>query len=402
MTSKILQVKKPIGRAEDIISQQYHTYTPYSTSFNNNDEIRITIQSQDLYVLPSESYLHIEIKSAKKDGTPIVADEAIFARNFTSYLFSEIRYELNGFEIDRCKSPGVTSLLKCMVACKTSDKTAYELYTLNADHSMIAGTYRMVLPLRFVLGFCDDFNKIVLNSKHELILVRGRSDLNAYVSQRDNIVLTVSKIHWKVPHVTLSDQAKLTMFKTIARNESLLIPFRSWDLYELPGIPQTTRHTWSVKTTTQVSKPRYVIVAFQTGRNHVAASDATKFDHCNVSDVKLYMNNERFPYDDLNLNFAELSYHELYHMVTKLQKSYYNGTSPSNPIEMDYAALLDRPVFAFDCSRTDENIKNGMVDVRIEIETTVNIPANTTAFCLIIHDNLIRYSPFTSTVHRDI
>lgn len=164
-------MKTPIIQRDDIVSQQYHTYTPYSTSFNNNDEVRITIQSQDLYVLPSESYLHIEFAVSKKGNLPIVAKEAHFAYLFITHLFSEMRYELNGFEIDRCKKPGITCILKHVTACKHVDKSEYEMCGQYGYKEISATTYEMVLPLRFFFGFCEDFNKIILNSKHELILV---------------------------------------------------------------------------------------------------------------------------------------------------------------------------------------------------------------------------------------
>lgn len=400
MTSKILQVKGSVHEDTDIISHQFHTYTPYTTSFNNNDEIRITIQSQDLNVLPSESYLWIEFVAAKPDGAVFAANEAVFTYNFIAHMFSEMRYELNGVEIDRCKTPGITSLLKCMIACKTIDQKSYLLYSANSSQSIGAGTYRMILPLRFVFGFCDDFRKIVLNSKHELILVRSRTNTNLYDATTDILRLTINKIHWKIPHVSLSDGAKLSMLKTISRDERLMLPFRSWDLYELPVIPQTTRHTWSVKTTSQVNKPRYVVIALQTNRNNVINRNASHFDHCNISNVKLYLNNERFPYDDFNLNFGDGNFGELFYLFQNIQQTYYNGTSVINPIDVQLDGFLLRPVFAFDCTRTDESVKNGMVDVRIELEASENIPNNTAAYCLIIHDSLIEYSPFTSMVRR--
>lgn len=395
-------MKSPIIQGDDIVSQQYHTYTPYSTSFNSNDEVRITIQSQDLYVLPSESYLHIEFSVSKKNNVAIVAKEATFTYWFIAHLFSEMRYELNGFEIDRCKKPGITSLLKNLTACKPADKAEYELCGQYGYKEISATTCEMILPLRFFFGFCEDFNKIVLNSKHELILVRSRSNANMYQAAVDNLQFDVKKIHWKVPHISLSDKAKLTMLKTISRNEDLFLTYRTWDLYELPVVPQTTRNMWSVKTTSQVNKPRFVIVSFQTNRSQVIAQDASQFDHCNISNIKLYLNNERFPYDDLNLNFDEAKYHELHHKYLKIQESYYNGTESTNPNFMDYNNFFLRVLFPFDCTRTDESVKPGMVDVRIEFEARQNIPANTTAYCLIIHDNLVRYSPFTSIVHREI
>lgn len=405
MAGDILQVKRSIVRSDDISAQQYHTYAPYSTAFNNNDEIRITIQSQDLYVLPSDSHLYIEFTVARRDGAAIAVDAARFSNHFITHMFSEMRYELNGFEIDRCKLPGITSLMKILTACKESNSECLPLLSLYSENTIAAQTYNMILPLRFIFGFCDDFNKIVLNSKHELILTRHRSNLNMYIGDAAlNLEFTVNKIVWKIPHISLNDEAKLSMLRTVARNEDLLIPYRTWDLYELPVLPTTTRHTWSVKTTNKVNKPRYVIVGLQTNRNNIAANDPTMFDHCDVTNMKLYLNNDRFPYDDYHLNFAQRRYHELFLALSKIQKSYYNDTGGKIPIPEwpTYANFLNRVLFVFDCTRTDESVKPGMVDVRLEIEASANIPANTTAYCLIIHDNLVRYSPFTSVVQRDV
>lgn len=401
-SSSILQIKKTASHDDYITSQQYHTYTPYTPSYNHNDEVRIAIQSQDLYVLPSESYLLIEFTTQRREGVPeLHVIEAHFAEMFASHLFSEMRYELNGFEIDRCRTPGITSLMKCLVATKLTDKCLLRLYLHNGNQRLQLQSYQMILPLRYLFGFCDDFNKIILNSKHELILVRSRSDSNCYRCATDTVSFRVDKIHWKMPHISLSDSAKLSLLKSLDRKDDVPIAYRSWDLYELPVIPQTTRHNWSVKTTTQMTKPRYVIVAFQTNRNFVVANDIASFDNCNISDVKLYVNNERYPYDNLNSNIGDRNCHELYFMYLKTQQSYYNGTAAYNSMEMSFTEFLNHPLFVFDCSRSDESIKSSMVDVRIEIHAHDNIPAQTSAYCLIIHDNLIRYSPFSSIVHRE-
>lgn len=406
MSENILDVKRSTIHQDDVIHQQYHTYSPYSTVFNNNDEIRITIQSQDLYVLPSDSYLHIEFAVTRQGEPELTANLAQFSNFFIAHMFSEIRYELNGFEIDRCKSPGITTALKYIVACKEDYAYSSHLWDLNGGANIRAQTYKMMVPLHFLFGFCDDFKKIVLNTKHELILVRHRLNTNMFHSNDAtlNLQFDVQKIQWKVPHVLLSDGAKLSMLKTLSRNEYLPIPFRSWDLYELPLVPQTSRHTWSVKTTNHVNKPRFVVVAFQTNRNNQVTTDASLFDHCNVKNIKLYLNNQRFPYDDMNLQFDQSNYHEVFMMLSKIQRSYYNGTGGSNPMlnTLTYARFLERPVFAFDCTRTDESIKASMVDVRLEIETTANFPQNTSAYCLIVHDNLVQYSPYSSIVERVI
>ena len=46
---------------ESIEEYEYHEYESItSTNFNNGDDIRISIESQDLYSHPSESYLIFE------------------------------------------------------------------------------------------------------------------------------------------------------------------------------------------------------------------------------------------------------------------------------------------------------------------------------------------------------
>lgn len=401
MANNILNIKDSVVQDDVISGQQFHTYTPYTTSYNNNDEVRITIQSQDLIVLPSQSYLFIDFSTAKNDGSPFADEEAIFGYNFTAHMFSEMIYELNGIEIDRNKYPGLTSTMKCLIACKSEDERSYVLFNESSNKSITVGQFRMMLPLRFLFGFCDDFRKVIMNSKHEIILVRSRTNERVYQANTDRLKLTVNKIQWKMPHVTLSDQAKLSMLKIISKNSSLLIPFRSWDLYELPVLPATTRHTWSVKTTSQVRKPRYIVVGFQTNRGTVI-NDSSEFDHCNITNIKVYLNNERFPYDDLNLNITQRNFHELYYTMQNIQQSYYNEISFYNPTGYDLTNFISKPLFAFDCTRSDETVKSGMVDVRLELEASANFPADTAAYCLIIHDNLVRYSPFTSIVHRDI
>lgn len=399
--SDIIQVKHPITRDSKIISQQYHTYTPYTQSYENNDEIRIVIQPQDINVLPSESYLHIEIAAKRNVEYELGSLQKVkFNRLFIARLFSEMRYELNGVEIDRCKNPGITSNLKTMIACKSSDKFFFNLYSLNDDQVVVTASYSLILPLRFVFGFCDDYNKMILNSKHELIILRNRTDSDLYASKSgvdfNPFEMKVTKIHWKIQHIQLSDEGRLLTLKSLEQDDNILMAYRSWDLYDLPVVPQARRNVWKVKTTTELTKPRFVVVAFQTNHNTYS------FNHCNINNIKLYLNDERYPYDNLNTSFTKSNYHELFHMLLKIQKSYYNDECNVNPAIVDFNDFKDNAtIFPIDCSRSDENKKNSTVDVQIEIESSKNIPENTKAYCLIIHDNLVKYSPLSNIVQRE-
>ena len=204
-----------------------------------------------------------------------------------------------------------------------------------------------------------------MNAKHELILVRRRNDVACF-NGNDNLKILVNKIQWKMPHVSVSDSTKLTMLKHIEQKHSIPMAFRSWELYEYPSLPQTDKHIWSVKTSSHLNKPRYVIVGFQTNRSNNAALSAAVFDHCDISDVKLHLNSESYPYENMNLNFEQNNYLQAYLNFAKFQNSYYHDRHNMGP-DWTYEGFKKQPtVFVIDCSRPNKAIKSSMVDVRLE------------------------------------
>jgi len=95
-----------------IVKLEVHTYNPFAnTSFGHSDEIRIPIQQQDLNTLPCESFLYIEGKlTINREGAAQAT--VILGNNCIAFMFDEIRYELDGVEIDRNRNIGITSTLK--------------------------------------------------------------------------------------------------------------------------------------------------------------------------------------------------------------------------------------------------------------------------------------------------
>lgn len=398
--TEILSVGSTPARDGTIIKKEYHSYTPYTTTFDRNDEVRIAIQSQDLYILPAESYIYIELTVSASNSTVHAATPAgTWSANHAAYLFSEIRYELNNIEIDRVKNPGLTSNMKAFTAYPSSQKRIVDQITYYTGKTMESGTLTFLIPLNQVFGFCDDYRKIIMNAKHELIMVLNRKYIYSYTAATEKYNITVTKIQWKMPHIQLADQAKLQMLKYLERKQTISVPYRSWDLYEMPQLPQSDRHIWTVKSTTQMSKPRYVLVTFQTNRLTVS-SNSTAFDHCNISDVKLFLNSDYYPYLNYDSDFNRGNYQNIFYNYLKIQNSYYNGLEGENPYQYKYDEFGESPIFAFDCSRTDESLMGGTVDIRLEIKARANISANTVANCLIIYDNYFDYSPFSGIVVR--
>ena len=93
-----------------------------------------------------------------------------------------------------------------------------------------------------------------------------------------------------VPCIKFSDERKIQLVNFIAKDLSITMSFRTWELYEYTLLPATEKHIWVIKTSTQLEKPRHVIVGFQTSRKNTLNNNASRFDHCNMRDIKLFQN----------------------------------------------------------------------------------------------------------------
>ncbi|XP_011706444.1 PREDICTED: uncharacterized protein LOC105461636, partial [Wasmannia auropunctata] len=246
---------------DSIVKIETHTYNPYvNTSFQHNDEIRIPIQQQDLYTLPCESSLYVEGLTVKtqNDNTPTIGN------NCVAFMFDEMRYELNGVEIDRSRNVGQTTTLKNYVSLSSDNVYMMGNAGLNLVNATLItkdGYFSFCVPLRILFGFCEDYTRVVVNARHELIRAHNNCLKGDPATEPK---LELFKIQWRMPHVTLNEVNKLSMLRALESGRYLNMSFRSWDVYEYPLLPATTKHSWAVKTTPQLEKPRYVIFAMQT------------------------------------------------------------------------------------------------------------------------------------------
>ena len=108
--SDTLHINEVHGEDESILSYQYYRYSPITgTQLNQPGEIRITIENQDEFFHPHSSYFLFTGRLAKAaDATTSYAngDKIALCNNAMMYLFSTIKYELSGHEIESINFPG--------------------------------------------------------------------------------------------------------------------------------------------------------------------------------------------------------------------------------------------------------------------------------------------------------
>ena len=138
----------------------------------------------------------------------------------------------------------------------------------------------------------------------------------------------------------------------------------------------------------------------QTGKTNPQSVNASHFDHCRLQNVKVYLNSQNYPYGNLNLNIDNAQLALLHDMYARFQTSCYD--KEPGPL-LSCAEFRDHaPLIVIDCSKQCESVKAGAIDVRLEFECQANIPVQTAAYCLIIHDKLVECNALRSSVTRRV
>ncbi|KAJ8980512.1 hypothetical protein NQ317_007932 [Molorchus minor] len=198
----------------NIVTGSYMNNTPVHTvhefaldvlpeSCNPSDTILICVQNQDLILLPSESILYVEGTLSDKDGQG--QDTIRLNNNCVAFMSDEIRYELNGIEIDHSRTLGIT-FLKNYISLNSNESA-----TLLDSGWNLKDTRNM----KMLLGFAEDYKKIIPNAKHELVLTRERSNDDSVYTTVANHAFRIQKISWKVLHISLNDVERLKLYQII-------------------------------------------------------------------------------------------------------------------------------------------------------------------------------------------
>lgn len=399
---------------ESIEKLDYHDYEPHQgIDLNKTGDIRITIQNQDQFILPSKSYLHIEGKlEPLREGLPHynVGDEITLINNGLMYLFDRIDYLIANERIEGYNNPGVATTMKSLLTYpKSYSEGMTFLWSPDTDNGITDnkgfaerneyilanhGSFSAAIPLSHMFGFCENYDKVIYGVKHEINLhKRDARDAvfksNEREGEHDKVSygrVVLSKISWQVPFVKLSDQYKLKLYKAIDNKVNLSVAYlnRQCETYD---IPRGNRELdWRLSIAAGSEKPRYVFLAFQTDKDDDQEKNPALFDHCYVRNAYVQLNSERYPERNLNLNFGDNNYITAYKMLV----DYYTEVLGKESCAITLAEFKDLyPILIFDISHQSERLKNSVTDIKVKASFDRNIPNKTKAYALILSDRLI-------------
>ena len=420
----ILRITDPILSDDSIDKYEDIEYEPVTgTNLNSSGaDIRLTIEAQDIFTHPSESYLIIEGELRKNDNNRYANDDPIaLTNNGIMHLFKHIRYDLSGQEIESLQHPGqattMLGLLKYPDDFSKSKGLNQLWYKDTTDTAVLAdnvgfkirhdyiitnsqprGSFSFRIPLKHIFGFCGDYDKVVYGLKHNLTLTRNNDNEAIYKGANaaaggalaaGKIVL--SKISWFMPHVTPADKDKMELYKIIERKEKIPIGYRMIQC-DSASIPQATSFSWRLSVKSSPEIPRFIIVGFQAGKSGDQEQNPSIFDNVNVNNIYVMLNSTKYPTAEYNITFVGQKFSRVYGDVAEFRAKFFNMdelVSSPNITPADYRTLY--PLFLFDVSKQSEKLKYSTTDIQIKMSFSRNVPVNTEAYAVIISDRLINF-----------
>ena len=417
--SSILRITDSILNDVSIDKYEYFEYLPITgTNLNNIGDIRINIESQDIFTHPSESFLLIEGRLTKVDGTDYAnADNVSLTNNAMMYLFRDIRYELSGHEIEKVNYVGYATTMLGLLKytedfgrSKGLNQSWYKDSTNapnpqntgfwirhqhlfnNLDVGVDKGTFSFRIPLKHIFGFCEDYDKVVYGFKHTLSLTRTHEhDAIFRANGVDPGKNTLSKIAWFIPHVMPADKDKMELYKIIERKEKVSVGYRMIQCTSI-SVPQSTSFSWRLSVKSSPEVPRFIIIGFQTGKNNEQEQNNTTFNNLNIKNIYVMLNSDRYPALDYDLDFPSQKIGRAYGDVAEFRSKFFNiNELISNPCISVYEYKNLYPLFLFDVSKQSERLKYSTTDIQVKV--TFNDPPNagTEGYAVIISDRLINF-----------
>ena len=314
--NSILRITDPIPSDHSIDRYEDVEYEPVAGTILNNSggDIRLYIETQDIFTHPSESFLIIKGRLSKANNNSYGDNDAIsLTNNGVMHLFKNIRYKLSGQEIENIMNVGqATTMLGLLrypddfsrskglnqLWFKDTSTTAEEanagwyarkLYIINSSNPK--GSFSFKIPLKYIFGFCEDYDKVVYGLKHTLTLTRNDDNdaiFRAANNADGNLVavgkIMLSKISWFMPHVTPADKDKMELYKIIERKEKLPVGYRMIQC-DTASIPQATSFSWRLSVKSSPEVPRFIIVGFQTNKSGNQETNPSIFDNVNISNM---------------------------------------------------------------------------------------------------------------------
>jgi len=395
----------PVLIDESIEKIDYIEYFPTVTDLNNAGSFEIRLENRESFPLINKSFIVFEGEIVKNDGSRY-ADADLIAMNNNGILheFKSISYKLGTSEIENISIPGISTLMKGLLtyskgfsetnglmqyysidtsASAEATNTGFNLRkNIILNNNTTKGHFRILIPLFYIFGFAENFDKVTHGITHNLFFNRQNKDASVFrAGGLDVAEVNLKRVIWSVPIIKPNPDMYSKLLQTINNKTSSTIGFLGRQL-ETKSVGTTKHFRWDMISSLGVV--RYIIIGFQSDREKNQEVNKGIFDHCNLTTAEVRLNSET--YSSIKVcDFTNSNYIEAYKKFIDFNEKY---TQKSEVSPIIFKTLY--PLYVFDVSKQPEKLKTGSINVVFECMFSQNVAADTMAFALILYDRMIK------------
>ena len=253
----------------------------------------------------------------------------------------------------------------------------------NTTFSVDQDDYKNIYPI-----YAFDVSKQTERLKNSPIDVRISATFKDAVGHsRRSCFFRHKKQFFSKRTIILSDESQLSLLKDISNKVSLYIPYLNRQCERLSILQNSRDLDWKLNISAGSERPRYIFLCFQEAKENSQKVNPSNFDHLQVTNAYVQLNSERYPEENLNINFNKNHFVKPYKMAADFHKIFGDNTTFSVDQD-DYKNIY--PIYAFDVSKQTERLKNSPIDVRISATFKDAVGhSNAIAYALILSDKII-------------
>lgn len=414
-----LRLNDPIHTTNSIKFCRFTDYFPQESSHLNRPvPITIRVDNLDNFFLLEQSYFIIEIDLVKKSNGARYAntDLITIANNGPLFLFNKANLKFGDTVIEDYTDVGHATLVQGLLKYNdgfSSNRGHVQCWSLDDDeytatteknpgfanrHALLfesndneKGKAKFIIPFSHVFGFRG---KILSGIRVSVQLERIINENPIFKSRAqngtplvDNVVdgtINITSLTWRIPYFDLNAEMASQISELLVSQPKIPFKFIVKQVEEFPVI-QANKFSRNLTTVTGSDKILGFVVVFQTGRLNNQKSNISMFDHCNVKDAAISLNNIRYPGINLYGGTQGLAYMENYNRYLEFRKLFTNLEPEFSP--MGYHTAF--PIYCFDTSFQEDRISGNTITINIRFQFSENVPANTTAYVITFRERLM-------------
>lgn len=394
--------------ASGIVKSEFRTVMPVSElNFNSTNNYTIFKLDHGDAFYNSRIMYHIRGNVVKKsDGAAYPERSTIqLVDNFPAFLFSRIELKKHNTLIDSVDFPGITSTVKGMLSYSENQRKCLDGCGFVSKY-MGGGQFEALGTLGHLgLGFFDHLRHPMFKGGFEITftraedndaLFRWKSAGDAAATEPAEGKVVIESFVLRVPLVEYASTAKIQLLdalKHLSDKNELVYHFYQWQCIDRKGVFGSTFSFDITGVYRNVYNPAFIIIALHTDRNNNQKKNPSQFDHCNVKNVAVKINGERYPQELQNLDITNKRYAVLYEQFLAFRSVNFKD----NNVLLDTTTFIEKwPLFVIDTHLHPANTDRSRSDIMVELDfaTPISSPqanSGTTAYVVVVSETHFAY-----------